>query len=332
MAVASGRTRWRVPRVLGGLVTLLSLSAVAGILGPVQSAEAVTPPPLDWSFYVAPWDTPSTAWQLGYNQANYDGSVNYSSLVILDFGVQTADGSGTRSVVDNSTVWSYGADEFYAANFALGYQQGNHGYHTLTLAIGTNNSYNDDGGGACTEGQAWGNAVNAVAANASQSGYANVSVWGAGDWETWGTFGYLEGWAGCGYSTVSNSPVINFGSADGCPSGSYSTWQNYPCSGDWNQDSNWWDSWGWGPAWATPEIYYNGPTQNCPGFQAQHIAWADIDQWGSNDHNSPISFLGPFTDANTCDPTNDAYIDFWNALGAVGMPEYQPYLPQDHTS
>ena len=310
-------------RTVGRGLTLL-LPAIIGVtsLVGVESANAVTVPPADYSYYVISSDTNSTAKSLGCTQANRDGQYNYNSLVILDFGAQRNDGAGTY-LTSNSTFWSNGTIELYAANFALGYQGCNHGSHTMRLAVGTNND------GSVTDGAlgaAWENVVYAVQQNASNSGYVNVSVAGAGDWEGgYGSFSHLNGWvngdsSGGGYSNPHWIPLYNYGSADGCPQ-SYGQYQNYLCTGDWYQDSNWSASWGWSVAYATPEIYYNG----CDGQAAQHIQWGMISLEGATYHSNAIQFSGPLTDAGSCDTSANAYIDLWNVINNNSATAMTPY-------
>lgn len=313
------------------------LATVAILLGPwvaftgVAHANPPSIPPIQYSFYVAPGDTPSTAHTLGCNQANSDGSTGHNSLVILDFGAQASNGAGTY-LPSTTYEWSNGTDEFYAANFALGYQSCNHGSQVVTLAVGTNND------GSVTDaalGADWAGVVHAVQANASSSGYVNVNVVGAGDWEAgYGPFAHVAGWVeggdgtGSGYATNYGIPLYNFGSADGCPQ-SYGEYQNYLCTGDWYQDSNWLDSWGWTVAFATPEIYYNG----CDGYAAQDIQWGMISLEGATYHSEPIQFSGPFTEASSCDPSQDAYIDLYNVINNNPQTAMTPlYLLQIHTS
>jgi len=292
------------------LVAALCAGAIILEMPAAALAGPSSIPPIDDSFYVYPGDTPSTAYTLGCDQGNYDGQVNQDSVVILDFGAQTSDSSGTY-LPSSSTFWSNGSDEFYAANFAEGYQGCNHG-KVLTLAVATNND------GSVTDGHlgaVWGTVVQAVANNAQQSGYVNVSVAGAGDWEAgFGPFAHLNGWvngdgSGGGYVSTYSVPLFDFGSADGCPQ-QYGQYQNIQCTGDWYQSSNWYAAWGWGPAYATPEIYYNG----CDGNAAQDLQWGMISLEGAVYQGSEIPFTGPMTSAGTCDTPVDAYIDLWNVI------------------
>ena len=321
----------------GILIPIAAALLVSGFvaIGTEAPAGANPPaiPPIDYSFYVAPSDTYSTALQLGCNQANYDGSVHYPSTVILDFGAQTSDGSGTY-LPSTSYYWTDGADEYYAANFAYGYQACNHGTYRLNLAIGTNND------GSVTNsylGDVWAIVASAVRDNVSTSGYVNVSVWGAGDWEGgFGSFAHLSSWmnggdgTGTGYAPSPSLPplIFNYGSADGCPQ-NYGQYQNLPCTGDWNQGSNWLDSWGWVDAWATPEIYYNG----CGGFAAQDLQWGMISLFGAVYYGRPIEFWGPMTETGTCEPSVNAYIDLYNVINNNPATAWDPgYLLQIHTA
>jgi hypothetical protein len=302
-------------RVTAVAMGSLLLAVTGAITGNAAAASAPCCPPVDRTFYVAPGDGPATAYNLGLEQANADGQSGQPSIVILDFGAQRDDGAGNY-LPSTTYFWSDGTIEFYAANFAEGYQNGGHGAATLQLALGTSN------GGSVTDGALgaiWGSVVQAVVNNASSSGYVNVNVAGSGDWEAgYGPFAHLAGWvngdsSGGGYVSTEPASLYDFGSADGCPGYYNSESQNLQCDGDWTQDSNWLASWGWGPAYATPQIYYNG-VGSCTGLAAQDIQWGMISLEGAVQHGRSIYFTGPLTSAGTCDTTLNAWIDLWNVI------------------
>ena len=92
-------------KVAWGLFTSVALSTTtvlglaSGIFAtPVAAAEAQ--PPTDWSYYIQD-NNYQTAKTLGCNQGKFDASKGHSSMVVLDFGVQTSDGSGTITPIDN---------------------------------------------------------------------------------------------------------------------------------------------------------------------------------------------------------------------------------------
>jgi hypothetical protein len=84
-------------------------------------AGASTMPSTNWSWYIRPSATDSEANTDGCNQAEADASVGQDSLVTLDFGAQTADGTGTL-LPATTTEWLYATDQGLALAFAGGYQ------------------------------------------------------------------------------------------------------------------------------------------------------------------------------------------------------------------
>ncbi len=298
-------------RLLGNLAALLSiLVAAVGLHAPAAWASN---PPNNWSFYVASWDTNSTAQQLGCNQANYDKSVNANSFVTLDFGAQYYTGSGTY-VPSTTIYWSNSTIEAYAENFAYGYQICGSS-HYLTFNVGTNND------GSVTDGALgadWGSLVQSVASNVSNSGYANVIVYGAIDAEAgYGPFAHLYGWefgdsSGPGFASRFGGLISDFGSADGCPQSYYQD-TNRVCSGDWYLSSDYEAAWGWSPNIANPEIYYDG----CYGLANEPVQWANISDFGAHYGFGAIFFEGPLSQ-NYCLSPAQSYNDLVYSLNVDG--------------
>jgi hypothetical protein len=222
-------------------------------LGLAPSAFAVQSKPVtDWSFYVTTPDT-SSAYNLGCNQGSFDASLSpvANSLVVLDFGGQFADGSG--SLLINGVPVTNSQIEAAAESFSAGYWTctGADTTSVLMLAVGTNNSYYDVNSSG---GSTWAQVVSDIRASNQANGYdAQVSVGAANDMEpSWDTAANTENWVN-GYVSINPAWYVNYGSADGCPSNSSS---DAPCNNGWRQYDVWWVSWGAPPAYPLPEIYY----------------------------------------------------------------------------
>ncbi len=280
--------------VLGGLVSfgLTLASAQAALATQAQ-------PPTDWSFYVRANNT-SEAYQLGYNQGSFDASNGWiNSEVILDFGTQTSDGSGSCMTGVSSCYLTNGQIETYAEQFALGYWNGTGSDYSsvLTLGIGTNNS----GASSTSLGTTWANVVQTVKNWLSYYGYTSqITADGANDIEpAWNSVANSNGWSN-GYNNQGGSAYIDFGSADGCSSTSYA---NTGCSNGWVQDNVWWAAWGCPPAQAAPEIYY----------QVNADQWFRIAQYSHYYKSSLMGFQGPM-DQYDLDSSSFTSAAAWNAL------------------
>jgi len=256
-------------------------------------------PPTDWSFYITTPDT-NTAYNLGCNQGAFDASFSppANSLVVLDFGGQLPDGSGTL-LIDGIRV-SNGDIEAAAEAFSAGYWvcTGSDTSSVLSLSIGTNNSYYDV---SSSGGQTWANVIADIIASNQANGYdAQISVGGGNDIEpSWDTAANTEAWVN-GYSSINPAWYANYGSADGCPTGSAS---NGACNNGWRQFDVWWVSWGALPAYPLPEIY----------FQANANQWTMISLYGATYQGSKMGFLGPL-DENDLDASTFTSAQSWNAL------------------
>ncbi len=72
-------------------------------------------------------------------------------------------------------------------------------------------------------------------------------------------------------------------------------------------------SWGWPPAFALPEIYYNG----CNSYAVEDIQWGMISLRAVNNGTGPIYFSGSLASPSapgSCESPQGAYIDLWNVI------------------
>ncbi|HEX5418197.1 MAG TPA: hypothetical protein VFZ25_21280, partial [Chloroflexota bacterium] len=262
-------------------------------------------PPTSASYYILSTD-PGRAYPIGCQQGSADAqpSPPVNSLVVLDFGGQLADGSG--SLLVSGTPVSNAQIAAIAEAFAHGYWYctGSDYTSVLTLVVGTNNSYYDVSYGG---GQTWARTVAAIAAYNQSHGYsAQVVVDGGNDIEpAWADAPSSRAWAD-GFSSVGSAFSFNYGTADGCPTTSY---LNGRCANGWSQSDVWYVSWGSSAALTLPEIYY-------PVNASQ---WTMIGLYGAEFHGSggSIHFSGPLDtyplwhSSNTAD---QAWSQFWSSL------------------
>jgi hypothetical protein len=295
-------------RALKGAVLCIFVGTAfaAGGALPVLAVQAV--PHTAFSFYMYTTST-TTAYNLGCNQGTYDRVHGPETTeVFIDFGGQLSNGSGSLMV--NAVSITNAQIEAVAEAFSHGYWSCTLSdfTSTLTLAIGTNNSYYDV---SSSGGTTWAHVVSAVQTYNHGKGYdSQVIVAGANDIETFrganspsATIAWVNGW-----SNTTGAKMLNYGSADGCPQ---TTYNNGACtaSGGWNQYDYWYVSWGNTDAFAAPEIYLtNG---------AQAAQWAMISHYGSTYKASRIYFDGPLDeyarDSSTNTPTA-AWNQLWTAI------------------
>lgn len=265
-------------------------------------------PPTDTSYYVTTTD-PSVAYNLGCSQGLSDASASppANSLVVLDFGGQLSDGSG--SLLVNGLAITSAQIEAVAEAFAHGYWYctGSDLSSVLSLAIGTNNSYDDV---SAAGGSSWAQVVAAVAADDQAAGYSTqVIVAGADDIEpAWDSAASSEAWVN-GYASFSPATFyVDYGSADGCPTDNAS---GVACDNGWTQQDVWYVSWGATPARALPEIYASSNAS-----QWTMIALYGADSLGSG---GKILFSGPldtyplWSESNTA---QQAWQEFSTALNS----------------
>lgn len=310
-------------RVFVSCTRILALFSICVLLGAATTLYRGAPkafamqaqPATDWSFYMNTTST-STSYTWGCNMGKADASHSppTNSEVVLDFGGQLSNGSG--SLMINGVSITNAQIEAVAEEFAHGYWDctgTGDATSVLKLGIGTNNSYYDV---SYAGGQTWVNVVAAVQAYNHSKGYASqVTMMGANDLEP--GFGSASGsiaWAQ-GFASVSGYLYLNYGSADGCPQ--YST-GNGACNNGWNQYDVWYVSWGSPPAIVSPEIYYTANARQ----------WAMISLYGAQSQGGKVLMQGPWDeydlDTSTLTPAQ-AWSNLWtdlnnNSATAQNMP------------
>jgi hypothetical protein len=305
--------RWLIGLVLASLIW-------SGVSTPAHAVDAQVH--TDWAYYVRTTNS-SALYTQGCNWANNDLYYGWSSLIILDFGGQTGDGSTSQLTGGGGAVTNFQIRDL-SQSFAAGYAACRG--PSLELGIGTNNSIvpaaNQTYG---AYGTAWANTVVASVKNwmagqcagiPSNPSWCNITVVGANDMESWvGQGGGVgahpsDDWANM-YSNAGIGRYYDFGSLDGCPS---NRWDNViGCNGGWAQADYQYVSWRAPAAYATPEIYY----------YSNEFQWAMVSKYGQQYWGGPTYYTGPLDDKaldiNAYSPY-DAWNNFWNALNSNGLP------------
>src|SRR5260370_33501801 len=177
-------------------------------------------PPTARSYYITSGRS-ARASSLGCSQGRADRFDHALSHVILDFGAQAGNGSGTF-FPGSRTFISNGQIERVVEAFSQGYSNcvGRSNRVTLGLDIGTNNSA---GGVSFANGRIWARLVRAVRSfNGAHRLSAHVIIFGANDIESW------CGNRGCaspsqaiqwtrGYHSGGGGEYVDVGSPDGWP-------------------------------------------------------------------------------------------------------------------
>ncbi len=325
------------------IATVLVITSFVSLSLAKPAYAAPAQPPTDWSFYM----TTASANQvgtLGCNQGKFDGSHHTSSMVVLDFGAQYSDGSGTEgykgATFSNAQIESLSetfADEYYICT-GLSYSV------KLNLAISTNDSPPAFGSTGYNPsvytslGQTWATVVSAAIQYDKNNGAANqVYIWGGNDIESWcnNSSGSnlctpasdATAWVQ-GYSASNPAPFDNFGSADNCPTNVYSNATCYAPKGylstyNYQQSNYYYYSWGALPSQVTPEIY-----QSAWGQQ-----WAMISRYGAYSGQGTINFQAPLDEHDlytTTDTSAQAWNDLWNALNAAAVPSGMNFSCEIH--
>jgi hypothetical protein len=287
-------------RVLGGEVAgagsvrgagslhsfVVALAAVVGLLLFAWSATAVGATyyrPLAFSYYMTSANT-SEARELGCERGLEDSVFGTSSDVILDFGAQTSNRKETELPGGDGRFVTNGQIESASKAFAEGYFECVTAPESSTkVNIGTNNS----GTLTSAAGKTWAGIVNTVADDVLESPEwtSHVAIWGGSDIETaYSAGGKARSWAK-GYSAATDSPYVDYGSAEGC---SESEHKNHKCENiehttGWNQKVLYQVSWEIKGAHPVPEIYHS------PGNARE---WTQIDLYGAG----KMRFLGVLND------------------------------------
>ncbi|MHB8344839.1 MAG: hypothetical protein ACYDED_11420 [Ferrimicrobium sp.] len=236
----------------------------------------------------------TTAYDTGCSHADYANQVGTGGLVILDFGAQV--NSSTNIEVFSSNLVSDSQIQSMVVAYAQGYYNCSLG-NPVSIAVGTNNS---DGNGSGF-GSAWAYEVNGIAEAVAPSYGSRVTIYGANDIEPgYSSMSSAEAWSQ-GYASVSGyHGYVDYGSADGCPT---TTYTNGSCDNGWNQYGEWYVSYGAPPALSTPQVY-------APGMATE---WQYINLYGSHYQNEGIYFWGPL-DEYPRDTSTYTSIEAWDHL------------------
>ncbi|GAB2489466.1 hypothetical protein GCM10027063_33470 [Promicromonospora xylanilytica] len=222
----------------------------------------LTAPPSHASYYISVQDTGwayDTGCTMGTRDANRSGT--QTTVVVLAFGKTTLSSSGVH-------LLSYfgGTDRRFSAARQMVVAMGK-GYDACTgadtasrlrIGLGTNNTP----GSALTAAAGAALATAAKNAAADLASYPQATAWGANDFEAWGSTSGLNAqsrtWLN-GYNGVSGRrPLVNFGSADGCPTTSVPSAGS--CNPGLTADTIWYLSTS-GAARPLPEIYTTSGSQ-----------------------------------------------------------------------
>jgi hypothetical protein len=133
----------------------------------------------------------------------------------------------------------------------------------------------------------------------------------------WNSAANTRAWAqGYTNSYTGSSYYYNFGDAAGCPP--YGL-----CSGGWTQEDIYQVSWGYIPAYSTPEIYclVCGPGDTRGGNAAE---WEQIALYGNSAHGVVIQFTASFTQwaaaGNCCtNRPDEGWTQLQNALNSQSV-------------
>jgi hypothetical protein len=302
-------------RILALMSMCVLIGAVTMVYRTPKAFAMQAQPPTDWSFYMNSSSTSTSyTWGCDMGKADASHSPPVNSEVVLDFGGQLSNGSGTLMI--NGVTISNAQIEAVAEAFADGYWTctgSNDTTSVLRLGIGTNNSYYDV---SYSGGQTLANVVAAVQAYNHSKGYdSQVVMMGANDIEPgFGSASSAISWSQ-GFASVSGYLYLDYGSADGCPQ--YSS-NNGSCNNGWNQYDEWYVSWGSPPAIVSPEIYYASMARQ----------WAMISLYGAQYQGGAVQMQGPWDeydlDTSTLTPAQ-AWSDLWtdlnnNSATAQNMP------------
>ncbi|MFI6427300.1 peptidase inhibitor family I36 protein [Promicromonospora sp. NPDC050880] len=253
----------------------------------------VTAPPSHASYYVSVQDT-SWAYDTGCTMGTRDASRagTQTTVVVLAFGKTTLGSDGVH-------VLSYfgGADRQFSAARQMvvamgkGYDDctGSDTASRLRIGLGTNNTP----GSALTGAAGAALATAAKNAAADLAGYPQATAWGANDFEAWGSTSGLNSqsraWLN-GYNGVSGRPpLVNFGSADGCPTTSVPSAGS--CNPGLTADTIWYVSTS-GAAQPLPEIYTTS------GSQAKQWKFLSLYAYGKG---AKLTFPGVMSQRGACD-------------------------------
>jgi hypothetical protein len=256
------------------------------------------------------------------------GSAGASGIVILDFGQPWVQNGTYGSILFSNLTFAATSDIATAAeNYLDGfYNCSASTSQILHLAVGTTNfsgdvkqhcpPLTDDHYVTNAHGVAWGQLVNTLAAYIASHGYsAQEYARGADDIEPcWSSPTEAKAWID-GYSSATNLPMYDFGSADGCPGA---------CPNGWTPYDLWYVSYGNADAYPLPEIYYHSMAHE----------WYAESAYAEQSAGGPILFLGTMTeyasDSSTYAPA-DGFTALQSAINADSSTAYPLQYSTDIT-
>jgi hypothetical protein len=311
----------RVASLVSVLTAMTVVAAISLFASNTPAYALQAKPAVDWSFYVNTAST-QTLYNLGCNQGHSDANNgNINSEVILDFGGQLSNNTGTL-LPKTSTTQTYAQIETLAYQFAYGYYVCT-GYDTTSvdfLMLGTNNSYYSVTNAG---GKSWEQVVQTVINN-TRGFSRQVVVEGANDMEPGfgpnSSQGNTINWVN-GYS-VSGAPYyFNYGNAPCSTTAHNNTSCAVPGDSSWTQYGIWYVSWDQTPAFPLPEIYYNPPYPT--GNPANANEWEQIALYGLQYQSwagvMMFSISGPLDELDLqsgSDSPTDAWDQLWTALNS----------------
>lgn len=253
----------------------------------------VTAPPSHASYYISVQDTGwayDTGCTMGTRDASRSGT--QTTVVVLAFGKTTLSSSGVHLLsYFGGTDRQFDAARQMVVAMGKGYDActGSDTASRLRIGLGTNNTP----GSALTAAAGAALATAAKNAAADLAGYPQATAWGANDFEAWGSTSGLNTqsrtWLN-GYNGVSGRPpLVNFGSADGCPTASVPSAGS--CNPGLTADTIWYLSTS-GAAQPLPEIYTTS------GSQAKQWKYLSLYAYAKG---ARMTFPGVMSQRGACD-------------------------------
>lgn len=266
-------------------------AAISMIFSPAAGASAA--PLKSNSFYVTSYDL-DWAHQKGCHlgETDRDEPGTQRHVAVLDFGALSQVSGGWEVSAFTGASFSVEKARQMVEQFARGYYgcTGTDTTSTLFIGFGTNNS-----AGTITSAAGKKLANAAIAANdtITQSGWKQAHAIGANDFEAFGKPASgstaSKAWID-GYNSVSGRPFfVNYGSADGCPTSSFTS--GTACNAGLNSEAIYHVSWT-GSAYPLPEIYTTS------GSQAKQ--WMYLSLYSYTQHSSAFLFQGVMTQHGAC--------------------------------
>ena len=231
-----------------------------------------------------------------YDEGCVQGRSGANVLVVLDFGMPAYDSLaseyGTYTFATNNPFASIAAITTGAQSYLDGFSSCRAGGAMLDLAVGTSNypGSNNQAQGTVTfqHGAAWASMIATLVSYINTQGRGTFeAAYGADDIEpAWGLAQYARSWV-TGYHQNTSAPLVDYGSADNCP-----TSQSGSCANGWTLADEYAVAFASGPGKPMPEIYDSG------GVMAAQ--WYNISLYGYLTYGKAIAFGGVMTQYAAC--------------------------------